>query len=67
MYILIKIIIFICLDAEEMDKADEELKETVKHLWPLQSVKKLDLVVPPKECKYFFLMKLIITVVSYVQ
>ena len=39
-------------DAEEMDRADEELKETVKHLWPLQSIKKLDLVVPPKECNY---------------
>jgi hypothetical protein len=37
-----------------MDRADEELKETVKHLWPLQSIKKLDLVVPPKECNYNF-------------
>ena len=45
-------IYFLIKDAEEMDKADEELKETVKHLWPLQSVKKLDLVVPPKERKY---------------
>ena len=36
-------------DTDEMDKADEELKETVKKLWPLQSVKKLNLLVPPKE------------------
>jgi voltage-dependent calcium channel N type alpha-1B len=32
-----------------MDKADEELKETIKKLWPLQSIKKLDLLVPPRE------------------
>jgi hypothetical protein len=38
-----------------MDRADEELKETVKHLWPLQSVKKLDLVVPPKECNVYLI------------
>jgi voltage-dependent calcium channel N type alpha-1B len=36
-------------DPDEMDKADEELKDTVKKLWPLQSVKKLDLLVPPKD------------------
>jgi hypothetical protein len=32
-----------------MDKADEELRDTIKKLWPLQSVKKLDLLVPRKE------------------
>lgn len=31
-----------------MDKADEELRETVKKLWPLHA-KKIDLFVPPKE------------------
>ena len=43
-----------------MDRADEELKETVKHLWPLQSIKKLDLVVPPKECNYNLKLKRIL-------
>ncbi|KAJ6647412.1 Voltage-dependent calcium channel type A subunit alpha-1, partial [Pseudolycoriella hygida] len=35
--------------AEEMDKADEELRETIKHMWPLQGPKMIDLLVPPKE------------------
>lgn len=33
--------------AEEMDAADRELRETIKHIWPLQAKKALDLVVPP--------------------
>ncbi|KAG6457067.1 hypothetical protein O3G_MSEX010098 [Manduca sexta] len=32
--------------AEEMDQADEELRETITHIWPLQSKKMLDLLVP---------------------
>ena len=32
----------------EMDKADEELRQTVKKLWPLESNEKLDLLIPPK-------------------
>ena len=32
-----------------MDKADEELKESIKKLWPLLNAKKLNLLVPPKE------------------
>lgn len=32
-----------------MDRADEELKETIRHIWPLQSRKMLDLLVPPRE------------------
>ena len=32
-----------------MDKADDELKEAVKKLWPLQSAKKLNLLIPSKE------------------
>lgn len=29
-----------------MDQADEELRETITHIWPLQSKKMLDLLVP---------------------
>lgn len=29
-----------------MDQADEELRETVSHIWPLQAKKMLDLLVP---------------------
>lgn len=32
--------------AEEMDQADEELRETITHIWPLQAKKMLDLLVP---------------------
>ena len=35
-------------DTDEMDKADEELKETIKKLWPLHAAKKLNILVPPK-------------------
>lgn len=34
--------------AEEMDQADEELKVTITHIWPLQARKVLNLLVPPK-------------------
>lgn len=36
----------ICISAEEMDQADEELRETITHIWPLQAKKMLDLLVP---------------------
>jgi voltage-dependent calcium channel N type alpha-1B len=42
---------FCSLDIDEMDKADEELRETIKKLWPLQSAKKINLLVPPKDGK----------------
>ncbi|CAB3372667.1 Hypothetical predicted protein [Cloeon dipterum] len=32
--------------AEEMDQADEELRETVQNIWPLQAKKMLDLLIP---------------------
>lgn len=32
-----------------MDKADEELRETVKKLWPFQSMEKINLAIPPRE------------------
>ncbi|XP_077299455.1 calcium voltage-gated channel subunit cacophony [Arctopsyche grandis] len=35
--------------AEEMDQADEELRETVSHIWPLQAKKMLDLLVPKSD------------------
>lgn len=31
-----------------MDQADEELRETIKHMWPLQGPKMIDLLVPPR-------------------
>lgn len=39
----------ILLIAEEMDQADEELRETVKQIWPLQAKKILDLLIPRNE------------------
>lgn len=35
--------------AEEMDTADEELRETIRIIWPLQARKVTDLLVPRKE------------------
>lgn len=32
--------------ADEMDVADEELRDTIKMIWPLQAPKFLDLLVP---------------------
>ncbi|XKL62043.1 hypothetical protein PGB90_001876 [Kerria lacca] len=32
--------------ADEMDQADEELRETIRNIWPLQARKMLDLLVP---------------------
>lgn len=32
-----------------MDQADEELRETIKHMWPLQGPKMIDLLIPPRE------------------
>lgn len=29
-----------------MDQADSELRETIKHIWPLQAKKMIDLLVP---------------------
>lgn len=37
---------FFFILAEEMDQADEELRETITHIWPLQAKKILDLLVP---------------------
>lgn len=32
-----------------MDQADDELKVTITHIWPLQAAKILDLLVPPRD------------------
>lgn len=32
--------------AEEMDQADEELRETIQMIWPFQAKKLLDLLIP---------------------
>lgn len=32
-----------------MDQADEELRETITNIWPLQAKKMLDLLVPRKD------------------
>lgn len=34
---------------EEMDRADAELRETIKNIWPLQAEKMVDLLVPPND------------------
>lgn len=38
--------------AEEMDQADEELRETIRHIWPLQARKILDLLIPKSDCGF---------------
>ncbi|KAK0089004.1 hypothetical protein PV325_009755 [Microctonus aethiopoides] len=35
--------------AEEMDRADEELRDTIRAIWPLEAKKMLDLLIPRKE------------------
>lgn len=32
-----------------MDQADEELRETIRHMWPLQGPKMINLLVPPRD------------------
>lgn len=44
--------------AEEMDQADEELRETIRHIWPLQARKILDLLIPKSDCGFFIFHKL---------
>ena len=37
------------LVADEMDQADDELRETIKNIWPLQAKNMVDLLVPPTD------------------
>jgi len=38
-----------CMTVEEMDKNDEELRESIVKLWPIQGPKKNTVLVPPRE------------------
>lgn len=40
---------FISFIADEMDTADDELRETIRMIWPLQADKMVDLLVPRRE------------------
>ncbi|XP_063223249.1 voltage-dependent calcium channel type A subunit alpha-1 [Bacillus rossius redtenbacheri] len=35
--------------ADEMDQADNELRETIRNIWPIQAKKMLDLLIPRRE------------------
>lgn len=37
------------ISADEMDQADDELKETIKNIWPLQAKNMVDLLVPSND------------------
>jgi hypothetical protein len=46
---MVRLDVFISTSADEMDKKDEELRETIRKLWPLKAKKKMNLFVPPNE------------------
>jgi hypothetical protein len=37
------------ITADEMDQADDELRGTIRNIWPLQAKKMLDLLIPRNE------------------
>ena len=39
-----------------MDKKDDEMKDVVQRLWPIQSKKIIELLVPPKEGKLYLVV-----------
>jgi hypothetical protein len=41
--------------ADEMDQADDELRDTIRNIWPLQAKKMLDLLIPRKEGVYDYI------------
>ncbi len=45
-----------------MDRADQELRDTIVKIWPIQSAKRLDLLVPPKESnlKRYYTLRIIL-------
>jgi hypothetical protein len=43
--------------ADEMDQADDELRETIRNIWPLQAKKMLDVLIPKNNGLYDFLLK----------
>lgn len=42
-------VFFTLTTAEEMDVADDELRDTIRMIWPLQADKMTDLLVPRRE------------------
>lgn len=46
--------------ADEMDQADEELRETIRNIWPLQAKKMLNLLIPRNDGLYDFLFNYVI-------
>jgi len=40
--------------ADEMNQANEELRDTIRNIWPLQAKKMLDLLLPKNEGKNCF-------------
>lgn len=43
------------IPADEMDQADDELRDTIRNIWPLQAKKMLDLLIPRKEGVYHYI------------
>lgn len=39
--------------ADEMNQANEELRDTIRCIWPLQAKKMLDLLIPRNEGKIY--------------
>lgn len=39
------------VDDSEMDRADDELREVIKKLWPFQDIKQIQLALPPQSGK----------------
>jgi hypothetical protein len=50
--------------ADEMDQADDELRETIRNIWPLQAKKMLDLLIPRKEGVYHYICSVVCSVLK---
>jgi hypothetical protein len=50
--------------ADEMDQADDELRETIRNIWPLQAKKMLDLLIPRKEGVYHYIFSVCVLFVQ---
>ncbi len=37
--------------ADEMDRADDELRDTIRNIWPLQARKMMDMLIPQRDGK----------------
>jgi hypothetical protein len=49
--------------ADEMDQADDELRETIRNIWPLQAKKKLDLLIPKNDGMCYYFLSYVLTYV----